>query len=74
MQKDDLAGARTQFLRVIEQYPAHQKVPDSLYKLGVVQHREGSIPKALEFFDDVVDRYPGAPAAGLARSYAAELR
>ena len=69
-----LEDARVSFQTVVENYPAHQKVPDSLYKLGVAHHRLGQADDALTFFDDVVNRYPDTPAAGLARTYAAELR
>ena len=74
LQKDELEDARSQFESVVDLHPAHQKVPDSLYKLGVVNHRKGRIQQALDYFDDLLNRYPGAPAAGLAESYAAELR
>jgi len=74
LQKDELEDARSQFESVVDLHPAHQKVPDSLYKLGVVNHRKGRTQQALDYFDDLLNRYPGAPAAGLAESYAAELR
>ena len=69
-----LEDARGSFNEVIDQFPAHQKVPLSLYKLGVVNHRLGGTSEALVYLDDVVVRYPDTPAAGLARTYAAELR
>jgi len=71
---DQLEAARGSFVSVVEVYPAHKKVPLSLYKLGVVNHRLGATPQALEYLDSVVTRYPDTPAAGLARTYAAELR
>ena len=71
---DRLEDARGSFNEVIDQFPAHQKVPLSLYKLGVVNHRLGGTSEALSYLDDVVVRYPDTPAAGLARTYAAELR
>jgi len=69
-----LEDARGSFNQVVDQFPAHQKVPLSLYKLGVVSHRLGGTSEALTYLDDVVVRYPDTPAAGLARTYAAELR
>ncbi|MEM7219208.1 MAG: tol-pal system protein YbgF [Pseudomonadota bacterium] len=72
--EDRLSDAKGAFNEVVGRYPAHQKVPDSLYKLGVVEHRSGNIAAALQHFDDVSKRYPDTPAAGLARSHAAELR
>lgn len=74
LMSDQLEAARGSFVSVVEVYPAHQKVPLSLYKLGVVNHRLGATPAALEYLDSVVTRYPDTPAAGLARTYAAELR
>ena len=71
---DRLEDARGAFTQVVDRFPAHQKVPLSLYKLGVVNNRLGGTTEALEFLDDVVVRYPDTPAAGLARTYAAELR
>jgi len=74
LMSDRLEAARGSFVSVVEVYPAHKKVPLSLYKLGVVNHRLGATPQALEYLDSVVTRYPDTPAAGLARTYAAELR
>lgn len=78
LMSDRLEDARGSFNQVVDRFPAHQKVPLSLYKLGVVNHRLGVTPKALQYLDDVVVRYPDTPAAGLARNYAltyaAELR
>jgi len=74
LMSDRLEDARGSFNQVVAQYPAHQKVPLSLYKLGVVNHRLGGTTEALTYLDDVVVRYPDTPAAGLARTYAAELR
>jgi len=71
---DRLEDARGSFSEVVEAFPAHQKVPLSMYKLGVVNHRLGVMPKALEYLENVVVRYPDTPAAGLARSYADELK
>lgn len=74
LMSDRLEDARGAFHQVVDRFPAHQKVPLSLYKLGVVNHRLGVTPRALEYLEDVVVRYPDTPAAGLARTYAAELR
>ncbi len=74
LMSDRLEDARGSFNLVVAQFPAHQKVPLSLYKLGVVNHRLGGTTEALSYLDDVVVRYPDTPAAGLARTYAAELR
>ncbi|MCZ6890150.1 MAG: tol-pal system protein YbgF [Gammaproteobacteria bacterium] len=70
----DLEQARQSFVQVITLYPDHNKVPDTLYKLGVVYHRLGDANRSLEYLDRVVAEHPGATASGLAKSYAAELR
>jgi len=66
--------ARQSFMQVINLYPDHPKVPDTLYKLGVTYHRLGDSANALEYFNRVRSEYPASSAAGLATSYAAELR
>ena len=66
--------ARQNFAQVVNLYTGHAKVPDALYKLGVVHHRLGDNQRALEFLDRVQAESPDSSAAGLARKYAAELR
>ena len=71
---DVLEEARQAFAQVTNLYAEHAKMPDSLYKLGVTYHRLGDNVRALRYLDRVADEYPGSAQAGLARSYAAELR
>ncbi len=66
--------ARQNFAQVVNLYASHAKVPDALYKLGVVHHRLGDNQRALEYLDRVQAESPDSSAAGLARTYAAELR
>ncbi|MXX30089.1 MAG: tol-pal system protein YbgF [Gammaproteobacteria bacterium] len=66
--------ARQNFAQVVNLYASHTKVPDALYKLGVVHHRLGDNQRALEYLDRVQAESPDSSAAGLARTYAAELR
>ncbi|MEZ5549341.1 MAG: tol-pal system protein YbgF [Pseudomonadales bacterium] len=66
--------ARQAFMQVISLYPDHPKVPDTLYKLGVTYHRIGDNARAMEYFNRVRSEFPSSSAAGLATSYAAELR
>lgn len=66
--------ARQAFMQVISLYPDHPKVPDTLYKLGVAYHRLGDTDRALEYFNQVRSQYPQSSAAGLATSYAQEIR
>ena len=72
--KTQFEQARQAFAQVTNLYPTHQKVPDALYKLGVVYHRLGDTQRSLEFLDRVRMEHPQSSAAGLARTYAAELR
>lgn len=71
---DALEEARQAFAQVTNIYADHAKMPDALYKLGVTYHRLGDNVRALQYLDRVTDEYPDSAQAGLARSYAAELR
>ena len=71
---DLLEEARQAFAQVTNLYADHAKMPDALYKLGVTYHRLGDNVRALQYLDRVTEEYPGSAPAGLARSYAAELR
>lgn len=66
--------ARQAFVQVATLFPNNAKLPDALYKLGVVYHRLGDRERALKYLDRVVAEHPGHTAADLARNYAAELR
>ena len=66
--------ARQAFMQVVNLYPDHPKVPDTLYKLGVAYHRLGDVDRAMDYFGQVQSRYPQSSAAGLAASYAREIR
>jgi tol-pal system protein YbgF len=66
--------ARQSFMQVLSLYPDHPKVPDTLYKLGVAYHRLGDVDRAMEYFRQVQSEYPQSSAAGLATSYAQEIR
>jgi len=70
----NLEKARQSFMQVVNLYPTNAKVPDSLYKLGIVYHRLGDRSQALGYLDRVQAQFPGTRAAQLAQAYAAELR
>jgi tol-pal system protein YbgF len=72
--KADLSQSRESFSQVVNLYPSHNKAPDALYKMGVVFHRLGDNAKALEYLDRVQRDFPASAAAGLAKTYASELR
>ena len=71
---DELELARQAFAQLVNLYGDDAKVPDALYKLGVVYHRLGDNERALGYLDRVIAEHGDHTAAGLARSYAAELR
>ena len=71
---DEVEMARQSFAQVLSLYPEHGKVPDALYKLGVVHHRLNDNERALQYLDRVIAEHPDSTAAGLARTYAGELR
>lgn len=66
--------ARQAFIQVVSLFGGHAKVPDALYKLGVVYHQLQDASGALHYLDRVIAEFPDHTAARLARSYAAELR
>lgn len=65
--------ARQSFAQVINLYPDHNKIPDALYKLGVVYHRLGDRHRSLEYLNRVRAEHPGSSAAKLAQTYAQEM-
>ncbi len=73
-QMDNPELARQAYVQVVNLYGDHVRVPDALYKLGVVYHRLGDRTRALDYLDRVNAQYPEHTAAALARDYASELR
>lgn len=61
--------SRKAFNHVTEHYAEHTKAADALYKLGVLSGREGDAAGARRLMQRVVEEYPQAPAAELARGY-----
>lgn len=68
--QDEVERARAQFIQVLDLYPDHRKVPDTLFKLGVTYDRLGDSGKALEFLNRVRAEHPQHAAAGKAAEYA----
>ncbi len=63
------ADATAAFTRVVDNFSQHGKAADALYKLGVLSGRSGDAAKARQLMQRVVQEYPQAPAADLARGY-----
>lgn len=62
----DLQAAGKAFALVSHNYPEHNKVPDSLYKLADVERRLGHADKARGILQQVLAQYPNSSAAQLA--------
>lgn len=62
-----LPQALDAFQKVTEQYGSSAKVPDALLKIGMILDEQGNHDKAVETFNDLIDRYPKSSAAYLAQ-------
>ena len=71
---DEVEQARQSFAQVLALYPQHRKAADALYKLGVVHHRLDDNERARGYLERVIAEHPDSAAAGLARTYQAELQ
>lgn len=56
-----------EFLRIPELYPTSDRVPDALYRVGLLELERGSETAARQYFQRVVNNYPNTDAAKLAR-------
>lgn len=72
--RNEIENARQHFVQVVNLYPEHPKVPDALYKLGVIHHRLGDSQRTLDYLNRVRNDYPDSTAADLAQKYLAELQ
>ena len=63
----DLQAAGKAFALVGENYPEHNKVPDSLYKLADVERRLGRADRARGILQQVIAQFPNSSAAQLAQ-------
>ncbi len=59
----DYQRAAEQFDGVLRRYPAGNKAPDALLKLGMSQQKLGNATKAKESFERLVQQFPGTVAA-----------
>jgi tol-pal system protein YbgF len=59
----DYLHAAEQFEGVVTRFPAGNKAPDALLKLGMSQQKLGNPTKAKEYFDRLAQTYPQSDAA-----------
>jgi len=73
VQEDRLDEAISAFLRIPELYPTADKVPDSIYRVGVIYIAMEEYEDAREYLERVVSSYPNSGAAVLAQERLAEI-
>lgn len=64
----ELDNAQKSFESVIKQYPTHAKVPDSLYKLGLLQKQKNNKVVAKQHFERILKEFPQSASASLAKT------
>jgi tol-pal system protein YbgF len=69
-----LPNAIGEFERLTRRYPQSEKVPAAIFKIGFVYDKMRDYGKAVDFYFDVVERYPGSNEARRASRRVAEIR
>jgi tol-pal system protein YbgF len=64
-----LPEARRHFETVLSKYPESAKAPAALYKLGTIEDLQNHPDAAKKRMQELLQRFPGSPEAGLAQSY-----
>ena len=70
----ELAKAKTQFERVINNFAQSNKVADALLKLGQIAERENDKKAALRFYRQLVEKHSTATSARLAQERISALK
>ena len=65
--KDQLEDARENYLVVVEDFSGHNRTPDSLYKLGLIELTLLNKEAADSYFSMLIQEYPNSGAAELAK-------
>ena len=65
--QDLLEDARENYLVVVDKYPGHERVTDSLYKLGLIEKTLFNNKEANSYFSRLISEYPDTGAAELAK-------
>ena len=66
-------AARTEFLRVINEHPDGNKVPDAMVKVGLCEQRLGRSAEARRMYDAAMLSYPDSQAAAVAMRLLGEM-
>ena len=73
-QENRLAEAIEEFQRVSELYPAADRVPVALYRIGQIYVLQENIDEAVIYLERVVNTYPDSGAAEIAQELLQEIR
>ena len=60
-------SAAAYYRKVVQDHPRSPRAPAALYKLGLLAEQRRDTAAARQAYQQVVDRYPGADEAALAR-------
>ena len=73
VQEDKVDDAIAAFEEIPERFPQAEKVPDALYRIGLLQIEKGKKAEARRYLERVVNSYPDSGAAQLAKDRLKEL-
>ena len=67
--KKDFQKASEEFEKLFQNYPASEKTPSALYKLGLIYRELDKEIEANGYFGQLLDKYPQSPEAKLAQEW-----
>lgn len=70
----NLPDAEVAFMTVLDDYTQSNKVPDALYKLGLLKARQGQPAESRALLERVIENHPESSAAGLANDFLRQAR
>lgn len=73
IREDRPEDAIREFLVIRERFPADEKVPDALYRVGLLYAEAGETSEARRYLELVINTYPDNPVTPLAREALREL-
>lgn len=71
--RKEFEAARAEFLRVINEHPDGNKVPDAMVKVGLCEQRLGRSAEARRMYDAAMLSYPDSQAAAVAMRLLGEM-